>query len=115
RLLQEGNQKPPFVKGAACSAGGFRNVAVMKRTFTSSLAMLAPWGSQPCCEPRGGEARLRQTKREPGSRTPKESSHRKRRGPCHSQRLDPPWTLACGPPGRHRSLRRSTRRAYCRP
>src|SRR5438876_10620621 len=32
-LIKEGTQKPPFVKGAARSAGGFGNVAVMKRTF----------------------------------------------------------------------------------
>ena len=30
--------------------------------FWSVPAMLALWGSQPCCEPRGGEARLPQTK-----------------------------------------------------
>ena len=39
-LLKEGTQKPPFVKGAARSAGGFGNVAVMKRTFASSIALL---------------------------------------------------------------------------
>src|SRR2546425_1487465 len=40
-LLKEGTQKPPFVKGAARSAGGFGNVAVMKRTFASRIAWLA--------------------------------------------------------------------------
>ena len=40
-LIKEGTQKPPFVKGAARSAGGFGNVAVMKRTFASSIAWLA--------------------------------------------------------------------------
>src|SRR5438132_13326696 len=37
-LIKEGTQKPPFVKGAARSAGGFGHVAVMKRTFASSIA-----------------------------------------------------------------------------
>src|SRR3989441_6340935 len=36
-LLKEGTQKPPFVKGAARSAGGFGHVAVMKRTFASRI------------------------------------------------------------------------------
>src|SRR5438094_9739795 len=39
-LIKEGTQKPPFVKGAARSAGGFGNVAVMKRTFASRIAWL---------------------------------------------------------------------------
>src|SRR5437773_3542664 len=37
-LIKEGTQKPPFVKGAARSAGGFGHVAVMKRTFASSIS-----------------------------------------------------------------------------
>ena len=36
-LIKEGTQKPPFVKGAARSAGGFGNVAAMKRTFASRI------------------------------------------------------------------------------
>ena|SRR6266581_1291115 len=40
-LIKEGTQKPPFVKGAARSAGGFGNIAVMKRTFASRIAWLA--------------------------------------------------------------------------
>src|SRR5438552_2158671 len=36
-LIKEGTQKPPFVKGAARSAGGFGNGAVMKRTFASRI------------------------------------------------------------------------------
>src|SRR5437870_6133571 len=71
-LIKEGTQKPPYGKGAARSARGFGNVAVMKRTFASSIAMLAP--SSPTAMLRAiqrakhGFARPR---RERGSRTPK--------------------------------------------
>src|SRR5438552_553715 len=41
-LTKEGTQKPPFVKGAARSAEGFGNVAVMKRTFASRINTAAP-------------------------------------------------------------------------
>src|SRR5438034_7565754 len=37
-LLKEGIQKPPLVKGAARSAGGFGTGAVMTRTFASSIS-----------------------------------------------------------------------------
>src|SRR6266511_3658529 len=51
-LIKKGTQKPPFVKGAARSAGGFGNVAVMKRTFTSSIAVLPPSTGEAMLRPR---------------------------------------------------------------
>jgi hypothetical protein len=38
-LSKEGTQMPPFQKGAAQSAGGFRSITTTKRTFASRIVV----------------------------------------------------------------------------